>query len=191
MHTRAELKEQGLIDDFGNIVGEVSEDGTRESTDTYVNESMMDSYTCNGTKKMDLYPNIDVFVNDDKKHSLLETSQVLDLIESKDVKTLYADPDVMRHVNQGLVEREIVDLALRKDVYKAKLEINGEVEEYTYDKRNSVIYEGCWDIKGRNNGYYNQNYTREIYREDYSYKVDDYSNLGIASNLLGLSQDSE
>ena len=191
MHTRAELKEQGLIDDFGNIVGEVSEDGTRESTDTYVNESMMDSYTCNGTKKMDLYPNIDVFVNDDKKHSLLETSQVLDLIESKDVKTLYADPDVMRHVNQGLVEREIVDLALRKDVYKATLEINGEVEEYTYDKRNSVIYEGCWDIKGRNNGYYNQNYTREIYREDYSYKVDDYSNLGIASNLLGLSQDSE
>lgn len=191
MHTRAELKELGLIDDFGNIVGEVSEDGTRESTDTYVNESMMDSYTCNGTKKMDLYPNIDVFVNDDKKHSLLETSQVLDLIESKDVKTLYADPDVMRHVNQGLVERELVDLALRKDVYKATLEINGEVEEYTYDKRNSVIYEGCWDIKGRNNGYYNQNYTREIYREDYSYKVDDYSNLGIASNLLGLSQDSE
>lgn len=191
MHTRAELKELGLIDDFGNIVGEVSKDGTRESTDTYVNESMMDSYTCNGTKKMDLYPNIDVFVNDDKKHSLLETSQVLDLIESKDVKTLYADPDVMRHVNQGLVEREIVDLALRKDVYKATLEINGEVEEYTYDKRNSVIYEGCWDIKGRNNGYYNQNYTREIYREDYSYKVEDYSQWGLLQDALGISQDSE
>ena len=193
MHTRTELYNEGKgpIDEFGNIVGEVSKDGKRESKDTYVNESMMDSYTCNGTNNMDLYPNIDVFVNDDKKHSLLETSQVLDLIESKDVKTLYADPDVMRHVNQGLVEREIVDLALRKDVYKATLEINGEVEEYTYDKRNSVIYEGCWDIKGRNNGYYNQNYTREIYREDYSYKVDDYSNLGIASNLLGLSQDSE
>ena len=191
MHTRAELKEQGLIDDFGNIVGEVSEDGTRESTDTYVNESMMDSYTCNGTKKMDLYPNIDVFVNDDKKHSLLETSQVLDFIESKEVPTLYADPDVMRHVNQGFVERELVDLALRKDVYKATLEINGEVEEYTYDKRNSVIYEGCWDIKGRNNGYYSQTYTRELYREDYSYKVEDYSQWGLLQDALGISQDSE
>ena len=191
MHTRAELKEQGLIDDFGNIVGEVSEDGTRESTDTYVNESMMDSYTCNGTKKMDLYPNIDVFVNDDKKHSLLETSQVLDFIESKEVPTLYADPDIMRHVNQGFVERELVDLALRKDVYKATLEINGEVEEYTYDKRNSLIYEGCWDIKGRNNGYYSQTYTRELYREDYSYKVEDYSQWGLLQDALGISQDSE
>ncbi len=191
MHTRTELKDQGLIDDFGNIVGEVSKDGKRESKDTYVNESMLDSYTCNGTNNMDLYPNLDVFVNDEKKHALIDSKQMIDFIESDKVKTLYADPDVMRHVNQGLVEREIVDLALRKDVYKATLEINGEVEEYTYDKRNSVIYEGCWDIKGRNNGYYNQNYTREIYREDYSYKVDDYSNLGIASNLLGLSQDSE
>ena len=57
MHTRTELKDQGLIDDFGNIVGEVSKDGKRESKDTYVNESMMDSYTCNGTNNMDLYPN--------------------------------------------------------------------------------------------------------------------------------------
>lgn len=60
MHTRTELKDQGLIDDFGNIVGEVSKDGKRESKDTYVNESMMDSYTCNGTNNMDLYPNLDV-----------------------------------------------------------------------------------------------------------------------------------
>ena len=191
MHTRTELKDQGLIDDFGNIVGEVSKDGKRESKDTYVNESMMDSYTCNGTNNMDLYPNIDVFVNDDKKHSLLETSQVLELIESKEVPTLYADPDIMRHVNQGFVERETVDLALRKDVYKATLEINGEVEEYKYDKRNSILYEGCWDIKGRNNGYYSNNYTRELYREDYSFKVEDYSQWGLFQDALGLSQDSE
>ena len=192
MHTRKELEEQGIIDKFGNIVGEVGKDGTRTSKDTYVNESMMDSYTCNGTGTMDLYPNVDVFVNAEKKHSLLETSQILQFIGSNDIKTLYADPDIMRHVNQGFVQREIVDLALRKDVYKATLEINGEVEEYKYDKRNSVVFEGCWDIKGRNEiGYYNQNYTRELYREDYSYKVEDYTNFDFAQNLLGLSEDSE
>lgn len=193
MHTRKELKDKGIIDDFGNIVGAVNEkDGTRTSEDTYVNESMMDSYTCNGTNNMDLYPNIDVFVNDEKKHSLLETSQVLQLIESNDVKTLYADPDIMRHVNQGYVERELVDLALRKDVYKATLEINGQVEEYKYDKRHSVIYDGCWEIEGRNSmNYYDNNYTRELYKEDYAFKVDNYTNLGLAQNLLGLSQDSE
>ena len=192
MHTRKELEEQGIIDKFGNIVGEVGKDGTRTSKDTYVNESMMDSYTCNGTGTMDLYPNVDVFVNAEKKHSLLETSQILQFIGSNDIKTLYADPDIMRHVNQGFVQREIVDLALRKDVYKATLEINGEVEEYTYDKRNSVVFEGCWDIKGRNElGYYNQNYTRELYREDYSYKVEDYTNFKFAQDLLGLSEDSE
>ena len=191
MHTRTELKDQGLIDDFGNIVGEVSKDGKRESKDTYVNESMMDSYTCNGTNNMDLYPNLDVFVNDEKKHALIDSKQIIDFIESDKVKTLYAEPDIMRHVNQGFVEREIVDLALRKDVYKATLEINGEVEEYKYDKRNSIIYEGCWDIKGRNNGYYSNNYTRELYREDYSFKVEDYSQWGLFQEALGLSQDSE
>ena len=191
MHTRTELKDQGLIDDFGNIVGEVSKDGKRESKDTYVNESMMDSYTCNGTNNMDLYPNLDVFVNDEKKHALIDSKQMIDFIESDKVKTLYAEPDIMRHVNQGFVEREIVDLALRKDVYKATLEINGEVEEYKYDKRNSIIYEGCWDIKGRNNGYYSNNYTRELYREDYSFKVEDYSQWGLFQEALGLSQDSE
>lgn len=191
MHTRTELKDQGLIDDFGNIVGEVSKDGKRESKDTYVNESMMDSYTCNGTNNMDLYPNLDVFVNDEKKHALIDSKQMIDFIESDKVKTLYAEPDIMRHVNQGFVERETVDLALRKDVYKATLEINGEVEEYKYDKRNSIIYEGCWDIKGRNNGYYSNNYTRELYREDYSFKVEDYSQWGLLQEKLGLSQDSE
>lgn len=191
MHTRTELKDQGLIDDFGNIVGEVSKDGKRESKDTYVNESMMDSYTCNGTNNMDLYPKLDVFVNDEKKHALIDSKQMIDFIESDKVKTLYANPDIMRHVNQGFVERETVDLALRKDVYKATLEINGEVEEYKYDKRNSIIYEGCWDIKGRNNGYYSNNYTRELYREDYSFKVEDYSQWGLLQEKLGLSQDSE
>ena len=90
MHTRTELKDQGLIDDFGNIVGEVSKDGKRESKDTYVNESMMDSYTCNGTNNMDLYPNLDVFVNDEKKHALIDSKQIIDFIESDKVKTLYA-----------------------------------------------------------------------------------------------------
>ena len=57
---------------------------------------------------MDLYPNLDVFVNDEKKHALIDSKQMIDFIESDKVKTLYAEPDIMRHVNKDLWKEKLL-----------------------------------------------------------------------------------
>ena len=199
MHTRQELQDAGLIDEFGNIPGGLDSNGDRKSSDAYVNYSMMDSYTCNGTSTKDLYPGFKVFVLDDYLNNLTNTQQVLTFIESKVVEILYGNPDYMHHINQGYVLRELVDLALRKDVYKATLEINGKTQVYKYNKREGLETDAngnsYWEIQTRiSDGYYNYEYSRELYREDYDYKIDNYVMEGDPQTTLdnlGLTPDSE
>ena len=199
MHTRDELEEAGTIDKFGNIKGEVSSNGERKSKDEYVNQSMMDAYTCNGTSTKDLYPGFQVFVTEDFLNANSNTAQVLKFVAAQKIETLYKNPDVMHHINLGLVLREQLDLALRKDVYKATLEINGKTQVYTYNKRDGLETDAAgnsyWEVKTRlsDASYYGNDYSRELYREDYDYKVDNYSIVDNATTLenLGLSEDSE
>lgn len=200
MHTRQELQDAGLIDEFGNIIGEVDENGNRTSSDEYVNYSMMDSYTCNGTSTKDLYPGFKTFVIDDYLNNLTMTQTVLEFIQSKSIEILYGNPDLVHHINQGYVLRELVDLALRKDVYKTTLEINGKSQTYKYNKREGLETDengnSYWDIKTRiEDGYYNYEYSRELYREDYDYKIDNYvmanTNGNPSLETLGLTPDSE
>ena len=198
MHTRDELEKAGTIDKFGNINGEVSSNGERKSKDEYVNQSMMDAYTCNGTSTKDLYPGFQVFVTEDFLNANSNTAQVLKFVAAQKIETLYKNPDVMHHINLGLVLREQLDLALRKDVYKATLEINGKTQVYKYNKRENletdVAGNSYWEIKTRiSDGYYNYDYSRELYREDYDYKVDNYKIADDSTSLdnLGLSEDSE
>lgn len=199
MHTRDELEKAGTIDKFGNINGEVSSNGERKSKDEYVNQSMMDAYTCNGTSTKDLYPGFQVFVTEDFLHANSNTAQVLKFVAAQKIETLYKNPDVMHHINLGLVLREQLDLALRKDVYKATLEINGKTQVYTYNKRDGLETDAAgnsyWEVKTRLSdvSYYGNDYSRELYREDYDYKVDNYSIVDNATTLenLGLSEDSE
>lgn len=199
MHTRDELEKAGTIDKFGNIKGEVSSNGERKSKDEYVNQSMMDAYTCNGTSTKDLYPGFQVFVTEDFLNAKSNTAQVLKFVAAQKIETLYKNPDVMHHINLGLVLREQLDLALRKDVYKATLEINGKTQVYTYNKRDGLETDAAgnsyWEVKTRlsDASYYGNDYSRELYREDYDYKVDNYSIVDNATTLenLGLSEDSE
>ena len=198
MHTRDELEEAGTIDKFGNINGEVSSNGERKSKDEYVNQSMMDAYTCNGTSTKDLYPGFQVFVTEDFLNAKSNTAQILKFVAAQKIETLYKNPDVMHHINLGLVLREQLDLALRKDVYKATLEINGKTQVYKYNKRENLETDAAgnsyWEIKTRiSDGYYSYDYSRELYREDYDYKVNNYQIVDNATTLenLGLSEDSE
>lgn len=198
MHTRDELEKAGTIDKFGNIKGEVSSNGERKSKDEYVNQSMMDAYTCNGTSTKDLYPGFQVFVTEDFLNAKSNTAQVLKFVAAQKIETLYKNPDVMHHINLGLVLREQLDLALRKDVYKATLEINGKTQVYKYNKRENLETDAAgnsyWEIKTRiSDGYYSYDYSRELYREDYDYKVNNYQIVDNTTTLenLGLSEDSE
>ena len=82
------------------------------------------------------------------------------------------------HINQGYKERQEVDLALKKDVEKATLEINGKTHVYEYDQRseaNDPNYDGTFDVSVRiSDGYYSTEYSRELYKSDYAYKVSQY-----------------
>ena len=199
IRTRQELQNAGLIDEFGNIPGKLDTNGNRSSSDAYVNRSMMDSYTCNGTSTKDLYPGKGAFVIDNYLNNLTNTQKVLEFIGSKDVSVLYGNPDLMHSINQGYVLREKVDLALRKDVYKATLEINGKTQVYKYNKRDGLETDAngnsYWEIQTRiSDGYYSYEYSRELYREDYDYKIENYVMNGDTQTTLdnlGLSQDSE
>lgn len=198
MHTREELEKSGKIDKFGNINGQVDDQGERKSDDEYVNQSMMNAYTCNGTTKKDLYPGFQVFVTEDFLNAKSNTAQILKFVAAQKIETLYKNPDVMHHINLGLVLREQLDLALRKDVYKATLEINGKTQVYKYNKRENLETDAAgnsyWEIKTRiSDGYYSYDYSRELYREDYDYKVNNYQIVDNAITLdnLGLSEDSE
>lgn len=199
MHTREELEKSGKIDKFGNINGQVDDQGERKSDDEYVNQSMMNAYTCNGTTKKDLYPGFQVFVTEDFLNAKSNTAQILKFVAAQKIETLYKNPDVMHHINLGLVLREQLDLALRKDVYKATLEINGKTQVYTYNKRDGLETDAAgnsyWEVKTRlsDASYYGNDYSRELYREDYDYKVDNYSIVDNTTTLenLGLSEDSE
>ena len=198
IHTRDELEKAGTIDKFGNINGEVSSNGERKSKDEYVNQSMMDAYTCNGTATKDLYPGYQIFVTEDFLNAKSNTAQILKFVAAQKIETLYKNPDIMHHINLGLVLREQLDLALRKDVYKATLEINGKTQVYKYNKRENLETDAAgnsyWEIKTRiSDGYYSYDYSRELYREDYDYKVNNYQIVDNATTLdnLGLSEDSE
>lgn len=85
-------------------------------------------------------------------------------------------------IDFGLTRREVADVALMNEIEKATIEIKGRQETYYYKKRateQQLNQEGdntIWDISVRlsDAAYYNTQYSREIYKSDYIYKVEDY-----------------
>ena len=72
-------------------------------------------------------------------------------------------------INCGLWRRQLSDMALQKDVYKATIKINGKTETYQYDKRDTNDY---WEIQTRiedYDSYYGGSYNRALYPSDYEY----------------------
>lgn len=174
VYTRAKLEEMGAIDKFGNPTG----------NNQYVNDCMMSSYTGynqNGSFHREYYPVYNKFVISDSINGANRASIARDS-NGQSISTysmLYNGEYNNLHINQGYVLREEVDLAIKKDVYTATLEINGKTQTYNYDKR-QLNEDGAWEISTRiSDGYYNANYSRELYREDYEYNVDTYKTKGI------------
>ena len=158
-YTRDQLEAAGAIDQFGNLTGGSS------SQSAYVVDCQLESFTGNGS--IDLYPVEDIFVIDYAQNQLSRT-----IINAAPIY------EKLLHINQGYKERQDVDLALKKDVEKATLEINGKTHVYEYDKRseaNDPNYDGTFDISVRiSDGYYSTEYSRELYKSDYAYKVSQY-----------------
>ena len=167
-YKRKELEEMKQIDKFGNLIGD----------NEFAKLCMMDAYSCNGTTTMDLYPDYKIFVTDSY---LVEPSNQEIAAAAKKIEILYGktgeDVDVMHHVNLGLTERQTLELTLLKDIYSITLEINGKEHVYKY---NDMLKsdDDNWRLLVRlSDEYYNTEYTREVFREDYDYKASDYSSL--------------
>ena len=80
------------------------------------------------------------------------------------------------NIDFGITRREKFDLAIRKDVLQATVEINGKTHIYKYDQIGDSE-NSAWDIQLRlSDGYYNRSYERKIYAEDYQFKVNQYKN---------------
>lgn len=147
----------------------------------FIEDCRISAYTGSaGKDHIKYYPVVDNFVIRDRHHRIVGI----------DYDALYED---QRRIDFGISERQTVDIAIRKDVYKATLEINGKTQTYEYDKRKNLD-DTYWDISARiSDAYYKQNYTREIFKSDYDYKTDNYQTNSLNPNTSGidLNQDKE
>lgn len=86
--------------------------------------------------------------------------------------TFHKAGEYMYHVNLGLIERSKVDLALTQDVHTVDTTVNQKQETYYYDLRNPA---NIFDAKlQQTEAYRDISYTRELYKADYQFRIDDY-----------------
>ena len=185
-YTKEELLAAGVIDEFGNLIG------GSESMAQYVKDCMIDAYT-NADGASGSYPVPSIFLID-SHYKWINTPKLLASNKIGGISILY---DNAYYINLGLQRREESDLAVKKDVEKVTLEINGQTHTYTYDTlENKENAENQWDISVRlSDAYYNTNYSRELYKADYIYKASMYgdkdeNNDGIG-DLFGKSKSDE
>ena len=82
-------------------------------------------------------------------------------------------PDEIRYINLGLYEREQPDISLEKDLYSAKVSINGKDHVYLYDSYYTNMFKDPNSNIGVEWGYEDLrkgdaiSYTRAIYKSDY------------------------
>ncbi len=155
---------QPVMDRFGNLILENSSDPTTQKMIQYVKDCRIKASTGSGNGIYDTYPYPTSFVIDRMQYGSSLTPSVF---------TLY---DAAYYINLGLHPRQESDLAIKKDIEKVTLEINGQKQVYTYNTlENKPDADGTWDISVRlSDAYYNTNYSREIYKSDYIYKVSNY-----------------
>ena len=178
-YTKEELLAAGVIDEFGNLIG------GNESMAQYVEDCMMDAYTT-ADGAAGLYPTPEIFLID-KQYKWLNTPKLLASNGIAGIAILYPNA---YYINLGVERREESDLAIKKDVDKVTLEINGQTHTYTYDTlENKENAENQWDISVRlSDAYYNTKYSRELYKEDYIYKASMY---GERTEELGKTKEDE
>ena len=177
------LETNSIIDQYGNLINEQGD----SSKVAYVKDCLISAYTgkdnlSTGQYDMDLYPTPDIFSVDDEP---VLNREFLGLT----IRKLYP---AANYINLGLQRREDADIAIKKDVSKVTLEINGQTHEYTYDTlENKQDAENTWEIGVRvSDAYYNTEYTRELYKSDYLYKASNYGDAAKQAEL-GKSKDDE
>ena len=134
----------------------------------------------------DLYPVYDQFyVNGtgENQNGSADFDEQTITIDNTDYEPIYPG---QYYVNLGLWRRQEYDAAIRKDLFKAAIKINGKTLTYDYDKRAEENQDGTnnsngqdnntyWDITVRMSdyeNYYGLGYNRDVYEADYNYGTD-------------------
>ena len=162
---------------YENALSRFGNNATTKSKLQFIEDCRISSYTGFDTSRVN-YPIWDNFTES-------STTRVINGV------TYYGLYPKHLNIDFGLNLRETFDLALRKDVEKATIEINGKTHTYTYDTRNAAdeTDDGTWDISVRlSDAYYNTKYSREIFGSDYQYKA---SNYGDNSEAYGKTKEDE
>ena len=180
--TKQELLDAKIIDEFGNLISESNKEMAQ-----FVKDCRMTAHTGLDTG-YDKYPIPDIFLIDNEVRVKNAYGSMYNMKE-KAGKIIILFPDAY-YINLGLHERKEVDIAVKKDIQKVDLEINGQKHTYTYDTlENKPNSDGTWEIGVRiSDQYYNTNYTRELFKADYLYKVSSY---GSEAERLGKTKADE
>ena len=162
---------------YSNALSRFGDNNTTKSKLQFIEDCRISAYTGYDTSRT-VYPIWDRFIESNK---------------SATVAGIYYPALYPTHlrIDFGLTKRETFDLAFRKDVEKASVEINGKTHTYTYDSRGNIdeVDAGAWDINIRlADGYYNTKYSREVFGSDYQYKA---SNYGDNSAQYGKTKEYE
>lgn len=145
----------------------------------YVNDIKMVAYTQAQKNKLepDLYPKYDQFVINKTSNQTYTTGKQARETKFNTNSVKYADKEYKAiypeqfYIDLGLVRRQEVDLALRKDILYAATKINSKTEIYQYDKR--ANNDNYWLIEYRMRNYadyYGGMYVNGIYQSDYTYR---------------------
>ena len=104
-------------------------------------------------------------------------------------KTFKPTDEYFTQINLGLVEREKVDISVLKDLYKAKVVVNEQETDYTYNSWGELTAE---NLKQTVSNYRDTKYTIGLYNSDYSYRSSAYDvpgDVGVAKQVLSAIKD--
>lgn len=82
------------------------------------------------------------------------------------------------NVSFGIKERQEVDLAIRKNIYNAKLAINGKEHTYDYRSLAKLDFEVPIRVTSEKGAQ-----TAPVYKSDYEFRIENYNNSSLNSNL--------
>lgn len=99
------------------------------------------------------------------------------------------ETEYLKYINLGLKQRPIVDLELIKDVYNVQVDINGKTMVYEY---NCVTPEnlGRSDEDKTTAKYYTTGYKLYLYKSDYYYRYENYSNEKVRTYKKGIEPEN-
>ena len=114
------------------------------------------------------------------QYAILDENNPPENVESVDLDVKYfylytKKSDQSRYVDFGINERRVNQLSIQKDVYKARVIVNGKVHDFYYNKKDANMDDnGSWSIAIRAaDELYNGEYTyqRELRKSEYLYNA--------------------